>query len=79
MAKMTDNNTEKKVVETLQIRVTTREDLWAKIYQAAIDRGFEPLKACAESDKIVEQVFGMMQEGEEEELRAASRYTEVEN
>lgn len=63
------------VIATMEFRVRTREELWAKVYNAAIEHGFTEEKAIKASDDIVAQVFdNLLPEGAEEELR---QYTDI--
>lgn len=72
---LTDNSKEDdKQQSSVEFQVTTREELWAKVYQTCLDFGFSEEKAVSESDKVVNKVFDeLLPEGAEEELRQLSQ------
>jgi hypothetical protein len=62
-----------KVLKTIEVQVTTREELWAEVYTAAMAAGFTPELAQEQTDKVVDLIFTRIGTAKEAELRARNQ------
>lgn len=59
-----------RVLKTIEVQVTTREEVWAEVYMAAIAAGFSVERAQEQTDRVIELIFARIGPEIEAELRS---------
>lgn len=62
-----------RVLQTIDFKITTREELWVQIYSASVGIGFSPDIAARETDKAVDLIFEALGTQTEWELRSCNQ------
>lgn len=58
-----------KVIKTMDFEITTREEVWTRIYTEAMEAGFSEEQAKWQTDRAVNQIFDQIGPEMELELR----------
>jgi hypothetical protein len=58
-----------KVLKTIVVQVTTREELWTEVFAAAVAAGFTTELAQEQTSKVVNLIFSRIGPEKEAELR----------